>query len=152
MKIILIVCIKICLANCSPDKNVVVKSCYAISVAIVFFKWQWPPKVMYVIHQGIACLWPFLVYVQTSVRPKPGFGIGNRNQGPISVLEPKLFFFPKPKHIFFSKIFKFSYVFLLLGGYKFLKAWNWTQIFKNNLKIFIIWQQIWFLGALWVLW
>ena len=36
--------------------------------------------------------------------------------------------------------------FCFLGGYKFLKAWNWTQIFKNNLKILNIWQQIWFKG------
>ena len=48
-----------------------------------------------------------------SVRPKFGFGIGNRNQGPISVSvsEPK-FFFPKPK-LFFSN---FTLFFLLLGG------------------------------------
>ena len=53
------------------------------------------------------CLW-------SSVRPKPGFGIGNRNQSPISVsvLEPKLFF-PKPK-LFFQKISNFSHVFLLI--------------------------------------
>ena len=57
-----------------------------------------------------------------SVRPKLGFGIGNRNQGPISGSVPEQnFFFPKPK-LFFSKIFKFSHRFLLIGGYKFLKA------------------------------
>ena len=56
-------------------------------------------------------------------QPKPGFCIGNRNQGPISVSvsEPKLF--SKTK-LFFSKILKFSHVFLLIRGYKFLKAWN----------------------------
>ena len=45
---------------------------------------------------------------QTSVRPKPGFGIGNRNQGPISVSvsEPKLFF-PKPKLQNFSNFLIF---------------------------------------------
>ena len=41
----------------------------------------------------------------------------------------------------FSNILMF---FCFLWGYKFLKAWNWTQIFKNNLKIFNIWQQIWY--------
>ena len=43
--------------------------------------------------------------IDNSARPKPGFGIGNRNQGPItvSVSEPKLFF-PKPK-LFLSKKF-----------------------------------------------
>jgi hypothetical protein len=35
-----------------------------------------------------------------SVRPKPGYGIGNQNQGPISVLVSEL--------IFFLQIFKFS--------------------------------------------
>jgi hypothetical protein len=41
-----------------------------------------------------------------SVQPKPGFGSGNQNQGPIlvSVSEPKLFF-AKLK-LFFSKIFQ----------------------------------------------
>ena len=33
--------------------------------------------------------------VSISIRPKLGFGIGNRNQGPISVSEPKLFLFQK---------------------------------------------------------
>ena len=41
--------------------------------------------------------------VTSNVRLKFGFGIGNRNQGPISVSvsEPN-FFFPKPKHFFFK--------------------------------------------------
>ena len=30
-----------------------------------------------------------------------------------------------------------------LGRFKF---WKWTQIYKNNLKIFDIWQQVWFQG------
>ena len=36
--------------------------------------------------------------IEASVRPKPGFSIGNQNQGPIfvSASEPKLFF-PKLK-------------------------------------------------------
>ena len=36
--------------------------------------------------------------------------------------------------------------FCFLGEYKFLKTWNWTQIFKSYLKILKIWQQIWFKG------
>ena len=47
---------------------------------------------------------------------------------------------------FFQIISNFLMLFCFLGGYKFLKAWNWTQIFKNNLKILNIWQQIWFKG------
>ena len=48
---------------------------------------------------------------QGSVRPKFGFGIGNRNQGPILVLEQKNFL-PKPK-LFFSN---FSHFFPILRG------------------------------------
>ena len=33
------------------------------------------------------------IHIWSSVRPKFGFGIGNWNQGPILVLEPKSFFF-----------------------------------------------------------
>ena len=85
----------------------------------------------------------FLCCKQHSVRPNFGFGIENRNEGPISVFvsEPK-FFFPKPK-LFFQNFSNFLKFFCFLGGYRFLKAWNWTQIFKNNLKILNIWQQIW---------
>ena len=63
------------------------------------------------IHQPIWGL------AQASVQPKPGLGIGNWNQGPISVLvsEPKLSFL-KPKLSFF----KFSY----MGKYKFYKLEN----------------------------
>ena len=55
----------------------------------------------------------FICLLSTSVRPKLGFGIGNRNQGPItvSVSEPKLFV----TKLFFSKFFNCYYVFLLLG-------------------------------------
>ena len=60
----------------------------------------------------LLCFHCNLLYASwTSVRPKFGFDIGNRNQGPISVSEPK-FFFPKPK-LFFSN---FTLFFLLLGG------------------------------------
>jgi hypothetical protein len=34
---------------------------------------------------------------------------------------------------------KFSASFLSFFKLKFLKAWNWTQIFKNNLNILNIW-------------
>ena len=49
--------------------------------------------------------------VHCSVRPKFGFGMGNRNQGTISVSEPKKKF-PKPKLLFSN----FTHFFLLLGG------------------------------------
>ena len=53
-----------------------------------------------------------------SVRPKLGFGIGNRNQGPISgSVSEQNFFFPK-----LELFFQFSHCFLLIGGYKLLKA------------------------------
>ena len=51
------------------------------------------------------------VYCTTSVWPKPGFGIGNRNQGPILVLELKLFLLI----FFFSFFFSLFHVFPLLG-------------------------------------
>ena len=51
------------------------------------------------------------------------------------------FFFKK-----FQKISKNFMYFCFLGKYKFLKTWNWTQIFKSYLKILKIWQQIWFKG------
>ena len=53
---------------------------------------------------------------RTSVRPKPGLGIGNQNQGPIlvSVLEP--FFFDTETFVFnFFQASKFTHFFPLLG-------------------------------------
>ena len=52
-----------------------------------------------------------------SVRPKFGFGIGNRNQGPISILvsEPKLFF--RNRNVFLFQIFLIFFRFF--GEYKF---------------------------------
>ena len=50
-------------------------------------------------------------YIWSSVQPKPGFGIRNQNQGPISVSEPKFFF--RNRNFFFSN---FSHFFLILGG------------------------------------
>ena len=47
-----------------------------------------------------------------SVRPKPGFGIGNQNEGPLSVSVSEPIFFPKPKD--------FSHVSDFIQGYKFL--------------------------------
>ena len=82
----------------------------------------------------------------------------DRNQVSVSGAKTKVqfwyryqsrFFFLKPK-FFSSKFFKYSHFFWFLWRYKFLKAWNWTQIFKINLKIFNIWQQIWFKGAFYV--
>ena len=54
--------------------------------------------------------------LQNIVQPKSGLSIGNQNQGPISVSEPK-FFFPKPKLFFFQIFFIFSHFF---GESKFL--------------------------------
>ena len=42
--------------------------------------------------------------VLSSVRPKPGFGVGNQNQGPIRYWSSN-FFFPEPE-LFLFKIFK----------------------------------------------
>ena len=66
-------------------------------------------------HQGTMVCLLFLL-IRSSVQPKPGFGIRNRNQGPISVSvsEPKLFFFETK--IFFSEFFKFCHVLPFLGG------------------------------------
>ena len=65
-----------------------------------------------------------------SVWPKPGFGIGDRNQVPISVSvsEPKLFF---AETDFFSILL---IVPNFLVKWNFWKACNWTHIYKNNLK------------------
>ena len=55
-----------------------------------------------------------------SVRPKIGFGIGNRNQGPISGIGIWAeYFFPKLKPI----IQIFSCFFCFFRGYRFLIAW-----------------------------
>ena len=39
----------------------------------------------------------------------------------------------------------FNLLLISLGDISFLswKEWNWTQMYKNNFKIFNIWQQIW---------
>ena len=60
--------------------------------------------------------------VCTSVRPKPGFCIGNRNQVLNSVLasEPKLFF--SKLKLFLPKFFKFCHVFPPLSGVKVFKS------------------------------
>ena len=67
---------------------------------------------------------------QSSVRPKPGFRIRNRNQGPILVLvsQPKLCF---PLAELFFKNFQIFSCFFLLREYKFLKIWNLTKWSKN---------------------
>ena len=79
----------------------------------------------------------------------------DRNQVSVSGTETKVqfwyqywsqkFFF-RNRNSFFQHFKTFLMFFCFLGGYKFLKAWNWTQIFKNNLKILNIWQPIWFKG------
>ena len=81
-----------------------------------------------------------------SVLPKPGFSIRNRNQGPISVSvvisfsKTKTFFNFKKFHIFL--IFSISWKDIL-----FYKLENKPRFSKNNLKIFQIWQQVWFYGT-----
>ena len=50
-----------------------------------------------------------VLYSNSSVQPIPDFGIGNRNDGPISVSEPNLFF-PKPKPLFWTN---FGQIFLI---------------------------------------
>ena len=61
------------------------------------------------------CLFDTLI-CSSSVRPKPGFGIGNRNQDEVLVLvlEPKLFL-PKPKlpPLSFLKLFSCFLCFVL---------------------------------------
>ena len=58
------------------------------------FSNNFPPKLLL----GSTRLLGSLEYVHRSVQPKPGFGIGNRNQdqGSVSVSGPELFL-PKPK-------------------------------------------------------
>ena len=63
-------------------------------------------------------------YVITSVQPKPGFSIGNRNQGPIWVSIMKLkFSFLKPKLKFFSHLVTVTAVSKGKFGFRF---WYWT--------------------------
>ena len=54
--------------------------------------------------------------------------------------------FYRNKNFSFQFFSNFLMSFCFVGGFKFLKAWDWTQIFKNNQKILNIWQQIWFEG------
>ena len=81
----------------------------------------------------------------------------NRNQVSVSGTETKVLFqYWYQRQIFFcwnwnfyfqsiSIFFMFIYL-LFLGGYGFLKALNWTHIFKLILKILNSCQQIWFKG------
>ena len=79
-------------------------------------------------HRAVGTLEPLVG--PFSVRLKPGFDIGNRNQGPISVSDPKLFF-RKPK-LFFSKQFKFLSCFLTpWGDMDFYKLENNLEILEN---------------------
>jgi hypothetical protein len=43
-------------------------------------------------------------------------------------------FFSKTETFFFQNFSNFLMFFSFLEEYKFLKTWNWTQIFKHNLK------------------
>ena len=53
----------------------------------------------------------FIFAAKYSVRPNPGFGIGNRNQDQVSVSEPKIFL-PKLKlpPFYFPQIFLMLFV------------------------------------------
>jgi hypothetical protein len=63
----------------------------------------------------------------------------NRNQVSVSGTETKVqFWYQYRSRNFFQTNSNFLMFYSLLGGYKFLKAWNWTQIFKNNLKILMM--------------
>ena len=57
----------------------------------------------------------------------------------------RIFFFRNRNFFFFNFSKNFIY-FCFIEEYKFLRTWNWTQIFKIYLKILKIWQQIWFKG------
>ena len=76
--------------------------CLLFRVSLRFFCQKWL----------ILIFWTVLIFSQCaficSVPLKPGFSIGNQNQGPISVLilEPK-HFLPKSKLFFFHSFFKF---------------------------------------------
>ena len=82
-------------------------------------------------------------------------GVWDQNQVLVSGTETKVqfqywyqsrnFFF-RNRNFFFQNFSNFLMFFCFLGGYKFLQAWNWTQIFKIDLKILNIWQQIWFVA------
>ena len=59
----------------------------------------------------------------SGVRPKPGFGIGNQNQGPISVLVSKTHVFFSETETYFFKFFQiFSCFSASLGEYEFSKS------------------------------
>ena len=49
-----------------------------------------------------------VLYSNSSVQPIQGFGIGNRNDGPISVSEPNLFFSETETFIFEQILDKYS--------------------------------------------
>ena len=79
--------------------------------------------------------------LQCSVRPNFGIGIRYR---PKYRYRSRNFFYRNRNWNFFSFFFfqNFFMYFCFLGEYKFLKTWNWTQIFKSYLKILKIWQQV----------
>ena len=64
----------------------------------------------------------------TSVQPKPYFGIGNRNRGPISVLEPNLFL----TKLFFS----FPTSWGIIKAFFVFERLKLNFIYKNNIYFF----------------
>ena len=109
------------------------------------WKWKvfWQPLTMFCLYISSQ-----ISHVDSSVWPK--FDICAEFQQKVSVSvsvsEPK-YFLPKPNFFFlFQNFSKFVMYFYFLGEYKFLKTWNWTQIFKRFANFLKIWQQIWFKG------
>ena len=87
------------------------------------------------------CLSAELTWVSTQV-------VCDRNQVLVSRTKTKVrFLYRGYRSRIFFLILKLSFFkiqilscFLLLWGYKFIKSWNGTKIFKTNLKILNIWQ------------
>ena len=102
------------------------KFCYKVSKMITISL-----KIVEVVILNIKVV--ILSDAQLSVQPKPGFGIGNQNQGPISVSvsEPKLFF-QKPKFLIFKIFFwRYGFIFKLIKTYIPPKVENIRNIKKN---------------------
>ena len=82
---------------------------------------------------------------EISVRPKPGFGIVTETKVQFRYQYRRRNFFSETE-TFFSKKFNFFFIFLMISHFiQVFISWKKT-VFKNNLKIFNIWQQIWFCG------
>ena len=86
---------------------------------------------------------------QSSVRPKPGFRIRNRNQGPILVLVLERIFFPETEtfaSIFFVKLQIFLIFALFLWNTNFYTLENKTRDSKMILKNLMFGRKFIFMG------